>query len=313
MVVESPHASLLRRALLCVTALSIVVGCASQAHPAHVGNVLGDNAITVGSFDFAESRLLAEMYSQALQRSGYEVHRAFGLGPREFVAPALANGLIELIPEYAGAALEFASVGERTARSDLAGTRAELATALAQAHVVALAAAPGVNANAFVVTRRIAERDHLRTLSDLARVGSKLRFGGPPECPARDSCLGGLARVYGVKFASFTRLDAGGPITHQALANGEVDVALLFTSDPAIEAQDLVELADDRQLQPPENVTPLVRSETVERWGARLVAAVDSVSRGLTTQALRDLNARVAAGESVARVAAAWLKAEGVQ
>ena len=106
-------------------------------------------------------------------------------------------------------------------------------------------------------------------------------------------------------------LDAGGPVTHQALDDGYVDVALLFTTDPAIDDRDLVELVDDRRLQPAENVTPLVRKEVVERWGSKLVGVIDSVSAQLTTDELRQLNARAAGGD-VADVAAAWLEEHGL-
>ena len=125
-------------------------------------------------------------------------------------------------------------------------------------------------------------------------------------------CLAGLQRVYGLKFDEVvSSLDAGGPVTHQALDDGYVDVALLFSTDPAIDDPDLVELSDDRRLQPAENVTPLVRKEVVERWGSKLVGVIDSVSAQLTTDELRQLNARAAGGD-VADVAAAWLEEHGL-
>src|SRR5207344_3115165 len=111
------------------------------------------DAITVGSFDFAESQLLAEIYSQALERGGYRVRRAFDLGPREFVGPALARGLVELVPEYAGTALLFFGVGSAAAGSDPSSTHEALATTLGGLHLAALAAAPAQDANAFAVTR----------------------------------------------------------------------------------------------------------------------------------------------------------------
>ena len=105
-----------------------------------------------------------------------------------------------------------------------------------------------------------------------------LTIGGPPECERRALCLAGLEHIYGLKFKEFVPLDAGGPLTHAALADGVVDVALLFTTDPALASSDLVVLADDRALQPAENVTPLVRTRRVERAGPALAAAVDAVS-----------------------------------
>jgi len=125
-------------------------------------------------------------------------------------------------------------------------------------------------------------------------------------------CLAGLERIYGLAFESFLPLDVGGPLTHQALVGGHIDVALLFTTDPRITAEGLVVLEDDRGMQPAENVIPVVRTEVVERWGDRLVAVVDGVSARLTTGRLRALNARVDGGEPATDVAADWLATEGL-
>ena len=110
--------------------------------------------------------------------------------------------------------------------------------------------------NAIVVTAATAARYRLRTISDLAKVAGHLIFGGPPECVENPSCLPGLKLVYGLRFREFVPLDSGGPLTRQALLDGDVSVALLFTTDPAIRAQHLVVLTDNRGLQPAENVVP---------------------------------------------------------
>ena len=183
--------------------------------------------------------MLAEVYSRALEDAGYRVERQFALGPREFVGPALRAGLVELVPEYAGTALEFVSLGASTATSDAAATHEALVRSLDDGDVLALAAAPAQNANTFVVTAETAARLDLDEVSDLAAVAGTLTFGGPPECATRRLCLVGLTDVYGVEFGDVLALDPGGPVTRQALLNGEIDVALLFTTDPAIEREGL--------------------------------------------------------------------------
>ena len=138
-------------------------------------------------------------------------------------------------------------------------------------------------------------------------------FGGPPECPGRAYCLPGLERVYGLRFKAFTPLDAGGPLTFQALQAGYIGAALLFTTDPAIRARHLVVLADDRGLQPAENITPLVRKDVITRYGPRLLAALNRVSAQLDTGTLRALDARVElARQNPRRVAGGWLRARGL-
>ena len=163
------------------------------------------------------------------------------------------------------------------------------------------------------VTRRTAERLNVRTLSEMGQAAPELTFGGPPECSTRPYCLAGLERVYGLRFKEVVPLDAGGPLTRQALREGGVDVALMFTSDPAIGREGFVELADDRRLQPADNVTPLVRTEVLARAGPGLAQVVDSVSGRLTTDELRALNAMVEGGADVPAVAASWLKAQGLR
>ena len=275
--------------------------------------------VTVGSFDFAESELLAELYSQALEGGGYTVRRAFNLGPREFVAPALARGLVDLVPEYAGTALQFVSLGRALPAADPAATRQALLEALRDTGVTALDAAPAQDANAFVATRATADRLGLTRLSDLGRLGDlagagpSLILGGPPECASRPLCALGLERVYGARFGEVVALDAGGPLTLQALRTGVVDVALLFTSDPAIADEAFVQLADDKALQPAENIVPLVRTAVLEGSGPRLAELVDAVSRNLTTDDLRGLNRAVAGGGGVGAVAAGWLAEKGVR
>jgi osmoprotectant transport system substrate-binding protein len=301
-------------AVLGLTGLLVaLVACSSTPSEPTSSSALGDDAITIGSFDFAESAVLAEIYSQALEGGGYHVRRAFDLGPRELVAPALARGLVELVPEYAGTALHFSSLGGSLATADVRATHDTLSRVLETRHVTALAPAPAQDANTFVVTRQTADRKRIRTLSDLAGIAHELTFGGPPECPSRAQCLAGLERVYGLKFKEFVRLDAGGPVTRQALKDGYVDIALLFTTDPSIKRDRLVELVDDRHLQPAENVIPLVRTEVVDRFGPGLVKLIDSVSARLTTAVLSDLNAQIASGKTETAVANGWLKAEGLR
>jgi osmoprotectant transport system substrate-binding protein len=302
-------------------ALLALAACAGSSGPPPAGQaetgataieVLEDDAVTVASFDFPESTLLAQLYGQALEASGVEVRYELEIGPRELVQPALARGLVELVPEYAGTGLRFTSMGTAVPSDDVRATTTALDRALRERQAVALAPAPAQNANAVVVPRGLAERYELDEISDLADLAPDLRFGGPPGCPDRPYCLAGLEDTYDLRFEEFLPLDVGGPLTHQALAGGHVDVALLFTTDPLLVGGDIVELADDRNLQPAENVTPVVRREVVDRFGDRLVAAVDAVSARLTTGELQVLNGRVAEGDPPAEVAADWLDAEGL-
>jgi osmoprotectant transport system substrate-binding protein len=289
----------------------VLAGCGSTAPRQQSDTALDDDTITVASFDFPESELLAELYGQALAGGGYDVEQVHRAGPRELVDPALARGLVELVPEYAGTAVQFLSVGEVDGSSDTQANRRALDRVVEERGLAALDGARAQDRNTLVVTEETAERLGVHDVSDLVDEAPGLRFGGPPECPSRPLCLPGYERTYGLRFRSFVPLDAGGPLTIEALDGDLVDVALLFTTDPAI-GHGVVALTDDRLLQPAENVTPIVHREVLRRWGRAAAEPVDSVSARLTTDVLRALNDEVASGRRPAAVAGAWLAREGL-
>jgi glycine betaine/choline ABC-type transport system substrate-binding protein len=141
-------------------------------------------------------------------------------------------------------------------------------------------------------------------------VASQLTLGGPPECPKRPFCLPGLEETYGIEFAEFKPLDLGGPLTVKALANGQVDVGLLFSTSSAIPDNDFVVLEDDKSLQTAENITPVVRSDVVDDT---ITEQLNAVSAALDTQTITDLNGRVELDrEDPADVAADFLEQEGL-
>ena len=310
-----PRRSVIAAALaLAIACTACTAGSSGQSPPgpASAGEA-GPAVITVGSFDFPESVLLAYVYAGALSARGYPVRVLPDLGSRELVEPALMTGLVQLVPEYTGSALEFVSLGQAHATASAAATAAALARWMAARGIVTARPAAAQDANAIVVTAATAARYRLRTISDLARAASGLVFGGPPECAERQDCLLGLRRAYGLRFRAFAALDAGGPLTRQALDSGDIGVALLFTTDPAIQADHLVELADSRDLQPAENVIPVLRRAAADRYGAGLLAALDAVSARLSTAALTALNAQVELnGRDPRAVAERWLHDQGL-
>jgi osmoprotectant transport system substrate-binding protein len=269
------------------------------------------NAVRVASFDFSESEVLAEVYARALERRGFEVVRFPNLGSREVVFPALEQDHVDLVPEYLGSALEFATLGRTAPKRGTRAVHGQLAKALDQQGIDVLGSAPAQNKNVVVVARRVSRGRTLRTVSDLVPIAEELSFGGPPECPNRSLCLPGLKAVYGLEFKEFVPLDASGPLTTGALANGEVDVALMFSTDPALSGIDLKSLVDDKHLQPPENVIPIVRRDVVARHGPAFVRVLNAVSAELTTSDLRVFNQLKRSGTPVKDIAAVWLDSNG--
>jgi osmoprotectant transport system substrate-binding protein len=269
--------------------------------------------IRLASFDFPESELLGQVYGQALSQHGFPVEQVVQLGSREVVAPALEQGKVDMVPEYLGSALNFLNDRDRVATADPRRTHARLEQAFAPRGVSVLAFAPALDRNGFVVSGDLARSHHLERISDLAPLARQLVMGGPPECPQRPLCLKGLQEVYRLSFARFESMPSRA-VTAAALQTGEIDVGMIDTTDPSLlrPGADLVQLADDRRLQPADNVVPVLRRELLDLYGPPLVSLVNAVSAQLTTVELTKLNLQVADGRPAADAAAAWLRAHAI-
>jgi osmoprotectant transport system substrate-binding protein len=267
--------------------------------------------IQLASFDFPESEILGELYGQALRQHGFPVEQVVQLGSREVVGPALEQGKVDMAPEYLGSALNFLNDRDRIATADPALTHARLEQAFAPRGVSVLAYAPAQDRNGFVVTGDLARRHGLEKLSDLAPLASQLSFGGPPECPQRPLCLKGLQDLYELRFARFEAMPSRA-VTAGELDTGEIDVGMIETTDPHLIGTDLVQLEDDRRLQPAENVVPVLRREVLDAYGPALVRLCNAVSAQLTTAELTRLNLQVADGQPAAEAASGWLRAHTI-
>lgn len=268
--------------------------------------------VIMGSANFTENVILGEMYAQALEANGYTVERKLNLGSREIVAPALERGEINIYPEYLATYLSFVTKNTKEASNDAGATKRSIEEALRGTNLTILDHAAAQDRNTFVVTKATADRHGLRKVSDLTKVNGQLVLGGPPECPQRPKCALGLRDTYGVTFREFRPLDVGGPITVQSLESGQIDVALLFTTNPQIAVKGFVSLEDDKGLQAADNVAPLVRTDLLNQAGD-LRGILNNVSSKLTTEDLIQLNKAVDVDRKDAKTAAAeWLKTKGI-
>jgi osmoprotectant transport system substrate-binding protein len=259
--------------------------------------------VRVASFDFAESELLGELFATALERAGVPVERIPGLGSREIVAPALQQGMVDLVPEYLAAALDFELLGAGVPFSVRELTR-RLSSELDDDGVTVLPYAPAVDRDAIAMLSDRAEELGIEEVADLAEHAEELDFVGPSECQERESCLPRLEDEYGLTFRSFTGVPPGIAVA-LALAAGEADVGLIFSTDPLVQQHDLVLL--DEPTGRPEHVVPLVRDEILRRHGAVVAATLGRVTRALTTDELVSMNHRVAQGEPMTAVVQDWL------
>ena len=296
----------LRALLAVVAAMSLMATACSSDDDGNAA--AGDGPqVVIGAQDFGESAILAEIYSQAMQGAGFDVRIQSLGGFRDLSMGAFDSNQINFAPEYVASLLEFLNGNAGEASGNLSETLALLETELEPLGLEALEPAPGVDTNAFVVTAETAQELGLTSLSDLASVQSQLRLGGPADCETNPFCIPGLRSVYDVDLSdSFVGLDAG--VVATALGNGEIDVAVLFSTDGRIASEGWVLLADDRNLLAADNIVPVVSAELIDAYGEDMAEVVNAVSEKITTEVLIELNRQYDVDKQSARdIAAAWL------
>lgn len=280
----------------------------------------GDKAeVRIGSDNFYESKLMAEIYAQVLENDGFEVVRNFGLGSRQERAPAFEAGQVDLVPEYVGSGLgyydktQITGDGEknRAALQGILDTKGADGTKLA----TVLAITPGEDTNAAAVRQDTADSLGLAKMSDLAAVQGDLKWGLPPDCDENPLCKGAL-EAYGITYPpaqreSLAACDA--PIA-EALNGRAIDFAWLCSTQPAISTFGFVVLEDDLDTQPAENLAPVVREDYLAKVDREAFAALlDAASAQMTTEDLTALGVKVAVdNQDIADVAKEWLTAKGL-
>jgi osmoprotectant transport system substrate-binding protein len=263
--------------------------------------------IVIGSTNFEEQTIVANLYGDVLKHAGYPVKVEPSLGARAIVVPALESGQIDLEPDYAGSLVNFLAGNGVTLPQSKVLKEADsyLKSHLSKYGVTVLPAAKAIDTNVFAVTKQTAKKYHLSTIASLKPYASKLIIGGPPECPTYEGCLKGLEDVYGLHFASFKSLDEAGPISVAALRDGSVQVVELFSSNGAVQSNHFVALKDTKHLEGATYVIPVIRKSVDD---AGVANALDKLSATLTTSTLSKLNLEVVTTkQQPATVAKAWL------
>lgn len=262
--------------------------------------------VVIGSANFPESELLMDIYAGALKAKGVTVTTKPNIGSRETYLAALEKGEINVIPEYTGVLNLYYDKASTAKTSDevYAALKKSLPSSLA-----ALAKSAAEDKDGLVVTKDTAAKYSLKSIADLAPVAKDMVLGGPPEWPKRPTGPSGIKADYGIDFTSFKPLDAGGPLTVQALKSGQVQVANLFSTDPNIAANGFVVLEDPKFHFTAQNVVPVVTAAKA----TQLSPALDAVSAKLDTDTLSGLVKKVVIDhEDADAVADEWLKSAGL-
>ncbi len=266
--------------------------------------------MTVSSANFTESEIIGNLYAEALKAKGYDVATKFNIGSREAYIPALADGSIDLIPDYTGNLLLFLdkNADVSTPASILNG----LPAALLAKNLAALTPAAAEDKDSVVVTRATADKWNLKSIGDLAAHNAEVTMAGPPEFKERPVGLPGLEKNYGLVPAKFVPIaDGGGPATVKALLDGSVTAANIFTTSTAIPANDLVVLEDPKNNFPAQQVIPVAGKDKLDM---KAIETIDAVSAKLSTEELIKLNEQVSGDSKTEPKAAAiaWLTEQGL-
>ncbi|CRK59663.1 L-proline glycine betaine binding ABC transporter protein ProX (TC 3.A.1.12.1) [Alloactinosynnema sp. L-07] len=278
-----------------------LAGPSSTAAPAAA------DTIAIGSANFPESTLLAEIYANALEAKGVKVTKKLNIGSRETYYAGLQDGSIDLIPEYTGVLLLHVNKeAKETAADDV---YAALLKAL-PANLTVLDKSSAEDKDAVVVSKETAEKLGVKSIADLAAKGPVV-FGGPPEFQKRADGLPGLKASYNLEVSEYKSLDVGGPLTVDALKSGAVQAADLFTTDPAIAANGFVVLADPKSNFAAQNVVPLINKT---KASDNVKKVLNAISAKLTTEILLELNGKLAAPDKpdASKVAKDWLASAGI-
>ena len=263
--------------------------------------------IVVGSADFTESKILAEIYSQALKAKGLESSTKLGIGSREIYIKALQDQSISVVPEYTGNLLVYfdANATATTAEEVEASLPAVLSPGLK-----VLKSSGAIDQDVYVVTKEFSAQHGIGSLEDLKKIASTSTLGGPPELEKRAYGPPGLEKIYGVKFKAFVPYAKYPPKISDLDAN-KIQVATFFTTDAVLAEKGYVLLDDPQSMILPQNVIPLVRSDVADN--ATAVAALDAVQAALTTTDLMELNKKVDSDHlDPAQVAGEWLTSKSL-
>lgn len=264
----------------------------------------GSAPVIVGSANFTESQILAELYAQAMRAKGVDASTRSNIGAREVYIKALQDGSISVIPEYTGNLLLFFD------KSATATTAKELEQALPAAigELKVGKISPAANQDVYVVTKATSEANGITSLNDLKKISTTSVLGGPAELRDRPYGPEGLKSIYGAPFKEFTPY-VSPAVKAKDLNDNVIQVASFFTTESAVVDNGYVMLEDPQSMILPQNIVPLMSSSVA----GDAAGAIDAVQAALTTADLTALNKQVDLERNDPdRVAAAWLRSKGL-
>lgn len=299
-------------ALVAVAAVSaLALAACSSNNPlgsSSTSSSKGGGAIVVGSANFPESEIIAQIYTQALTSNGVDASIKPNIGAREVYLKALQDGSIDLVPEYSGSLLQY--YNPKSPAKSSGDVYAALSDALPKGYEV-LDQSKAEDKDSFNVTKEFSQKYHVTSLSDLKSVSIPLTIGANPEFAERPYGIKGLKSVYGATVALDPISDGGGPLTVKALLDGTVQLADIYTTSSAIKDNGFVTLKDPKNMIIAENVVPIINDGKVTD---KVKNVLNTVSAAITTDDLVSMNDKSSgsAKESAAQIAKEWLASKNL-
>jgi|SRR5688572_11922690 len=264
--------------------------------------------VRIGSKNFTEQFVVAEIYAQALEAAGIKVERKLNLGGTLIAHKALEEKQIDLYPEYTGTML--LAVMKAEPMTDQKAVYDKVKADYAGRGFVVLNEAPLNNTYNMVVRPETAAQYKLETLTDLARVAKELKLGAGPEFRDRKDGLPGLKAKYGMEFKEDLQMAIG--LRYQALSNKQIDVVNGYATDGMISALKLKRLKDDKSLWPPYYLAPVVRKDALDA-NPKIAEVLNRVSAMLDESSMAEMNYKVDGEKQEPKdVARAFLKTKGI-
>jgi osmoprotectant transport system substrate-binding protein len=313
-----------RTIALAASMLLLLGACSTGATPAPSTGGGGASAATgatpdikIGSDDFYESAVVAEMWAQVLEKAGYKVDRHLNIGARQVREPALEQGQIDMVPEYVGSGLGYYDKTQTTGDGQQNHDKLQAIVTGKGGGITVFGISPGQDGNAFVVRSDTATTDSLTKISDLTAQQGTLTWGLPADCDTNPLCSGALKDGYGFTYPPAKRkaLDACSAPMAEALQGKSIDIAELCSTQPAIGQFGFVVLQDDKKTQPAENIAAMVRNDYLTKVGdkAAFQALIDAVTTKLTTAELTKIGVEIQVNhKDVPAEATQWLKDNGL-
>lgn len=276
----------------------------------------GGGNLVIGSANFSESEVLANLYALLAQSAGYSTQLKT-VTTREIYEPALQNGQIDIVPDYAATFTEFlnqkvnGSNAPTVATSDKDTTLVQLNKLAAPLGLKALEPSNAADEDAFAVTKDFATKHNLTTLSDVAAAKLPITLAAPAECKSREFCGGALTQKYGINITRYDTFDFDSVPGKKAVQDGKDDMVEVATDDGTLDQFNLVILQDDKHVQLADNLVPIVGKRYA--GDAKLAAAINKLAPVLTSQDLGSLDAQVDNDKKLpGDVAKAYLVSKGL-